>query len=282
MDLGDLRSVAAFVQAFRRQLGGAPLHALVNNAGANFMGRAPWHTAAGVAGIPQVELAMVVHVPLVWRLQWADVGPWARSCRVLRGGSLVRMSDTGHPGAMAVSVITRALRLRKLSLQVNVLGPFALTQQLRPLLRAAGAARVVTVASVMHRKAALPPNLDSFFTCASVEPHMRQSFADTVEQPYPCTASEANLQCSHLIDQWFSILHCRRDLEAVQLCLLTMGLAVANPECLWLNRKPGALPKAIRRCKPSAPATPCCCQCNHQKPVMLVLQRSVGLAMQLM
>ena len=63
MDLADLRSVAAFARAFRRQLGGAPLHALVNNAGANFMGRAPWHTAAGVAGIPQVD---VVHRSSPW------------------------------------------------------------------------------------------------------------------------------------------------------------------------------------------------------------------------
>jgi NAD(P)-dependent dehydrogenase (short-subunit alcohol dehydrogenase family) len=55
MDLADLHSVAAFAERFERQLGGAPLHALVNNAGANFMGRQPWHTAAGVAGIPQVE-----------------------------------------------------------------------------------------------------------------------------------------------------------------------------------------------------------------------------------
>lgn len=53
MDLGDLDSVAAFAEAFQKQLGGSPLHALVNNAGANFMGREPWHTAAGVAGIPQ-------------------------------------------------------------------------------------------------------------------------------------------------------------------------------------------------------------------------------------
>ena len=58
--------------------------------------------------------------------------------------------------------------LRHLVAQVNVLGPFALTQRLRPLLlRATGGARVVTVASVMHRKAALPPNLDDFFTCAA-------------------------------------------------------------------------------------------------------------------
>jgi NAD(P)-dependent dehydrogenase (short-subunit alcohol dehydrogenase family) len=68
MDLADLRSVTAFAGAFRAQLGGAPLHALVNNAGANFMGRASWHTAAGVAGIPQVESAIVVHVPLVRQL----------------------------------------------------------------------------------------------------------------------------------------------------------------------------------------------------------------------
>ena len=124
-----------------------------------------------------------------------------------------------------------------LPLQVNVLGPFALTQQLRPLLRAAEAARVVNVASVMHRRAALPPNLNSFFTCASVEPYIRQSFADTVEQPYPCTASGATLQCSHVIDQWFKcavqdsdILHCKHDLEAVQGYLLTMGRAAANTE----------------------------------------------------
>lgn len=54
MDLGSLRSIEHFVEEFSSQLGGAPLHTLVNNAGANFMGRDPWHTAAGVAGIPQV------------------------------------------------------------------------------------------------------------------------------------------------------------------------------------------------------------------------------------
>jgi short-subunit dehydrogenase len=76
------------------------------------------------------------------------------------------MSDTGHPGGLRWLrwLQWQMLRLKTLSLQVNVLGPFALTQQLRPLLRAAGAARVVNVASVMHRKAALPPNLNSFFT----------------------------------------------------------------------------------------------------------------------
>jgi len=31
------------------------LHALVNNAGANFMGIAPWWTEQGVAGLPQVR-----------------------------------------------------------------------------------------------------------------------------------------------------------------------------------------------------------------------------------
>lgn len=50
--------------------------------------------------------------------------------------------------------------------QVNVLGPFALTQWLRPLLTAAGSSRVVSVASVMHRKTTLPQDLDAFFTCA--------------------------------------------------------------------------------------------------------------------
>jgi len=54
MDLGSLRSIEQFVEEFSSQLGGAPLHTLVNNAGANFMGRDPWYTAAGVAGIPQV------------------------------------------------------------------------------------------------------------------------------------------------------------------------------------------------------------------------------------
>ena len=47
--------------------------------------------------------------------------------------------------------------------QVNVLGPFALMQQLQPLLAAAPAARLVAVASVMHRKAALPSDLATFF-----------------------------------------------------------------------------------------------------------------------
>lgn len=49
-----MQSIRQFVDAFESQLGGAPLHTLVNNAGANFMGRDPWHTAAGVAGIPAV------------------------------------------------------------------------------------------------------------------------------------------------------------------------------------------------------------------------------------
>lgn len=64
MDLGDLRSVVAFARTFERQLGGAPLHALINNAGANFMGRDPWHTAAGVAGIPQVGFRSCRHLCL--------------------------------------------------------------------------------------------------------------------------------------------------------------------------------------------------------------------------
>lgn len=93
MDLADLRSVAAFEVAFRRQLGGAPLHALVNNAGANFMGRAPWHTAAGVAGIPQVGFKtfdrMMVHLlAAALAAQTGRFCPWAQCCRVLRGGSL--------------------------------------------------------------------------------------------------------------------------------------------------------------------------------------------------
>ena len=33
---------------------GTPLHALFNNAGANFMGVEPWFTEQGVAGLPQV------------------------------------------------------------------------------------------------------------------------------------------------------------------------------------------------------------------------------------
>ena len=35
-------------------LQGIPLHTLVNNAGANFMGVQPWATEQGVAGLPQV------------------------------------------------------------------------------------------------------------------------------------------------------------------------------------------------------------------------------------
>ena len=37
MDLGNLDSVAAFADSFERQLHGAPLHTLVNNAGAIFV-----------------------------------------------------------------------------------------------------------------------------------------------------------------------------------------------------------------------------------------------------
>lgn len=54
MDLASFASVAAFAAAFTEQLRGEPLHVLINNAGANFMGQDPWHTSTGVAGIPQV------------------------------------------------------------------------------------------------------------------------------------------------------------------------------------------------------------------------------------
>jgi NAD(P)-dependent dehydrogenase (short-subunit alcohol dehydrogenase family) len=53
LDLGTQSSVAAFTDAFASQVRG--LDVLINNAGANFMGVAPWHTSQGVAGLPQVN-----------------------------------------------------------------------------------------------------------------------------------------------------------------------------------------------------------------------------------
>jgi NAD(P)-dependent dehydrogenase (short-subunit alcohol dehydrogenase family) len=122
------------------------------------------------------------------------------------------------------------MRLRILSLQVNVLGPFALTQQLRPLLQAAGAARIVTVASVMHRKAGLPSDLDRFFTCASVE-HLHPSNVCRYHgAATPLHGFRGDSAVQSFDRPVVKILHCRWDLEAVQGCLLTMGRAAASAE----------------------------------------------------
>ncbi len=45
-----------FVDWWQAQAGAPPLHMLINNAGANFMGVEPWVTEQGVAGLPQVRL----------------------------------------------------------------------------------------------------------------------------------------------------------------------------------------------------------------------------------
>ena len=145
MDLASFPSVAAFAAAFAEQLRDEPLHVLINNAGANFMGQDPWHTSAGVAGIPQVP---------------------APPCRATHPST--------HQATFTCTKIPETIfdwgdllpaPHGGLWLQVNVLGPFALTQRLRPLLEAAGQeARLVAVASVMHRRATLPSDLHSFFT----------------------------------------------------------------------------------------------------------------------
>lgn len=116
MDLASLRSVKQFAESFTRQLQGQPLHMLVNNAGANFMGVQPWSTPEGIAGIPQV----------------------------------------------------------------NVLGPFALTHHLRPILAKADRARLVMIASVMHRRTELPENLDALFTDWQVGSYRNCKLATTM------------------------------------------------------------------------------------------------------
>ena len=72
-----------------------------------------------------------------------------------------------------------------------MVGPFALTAQLRPLLAAARGSRIVSVASVMHRKAALPDDLEDFFRWVRLlSTHFRSSaIADRA----------AGAMCSHLI-----------------------------------------------------------------------------------
>lgn len=54
--------------------------------------------------------------------------------------------------------------------QINVVGPFALTHHLQPALARAEAARLVMVASVMHRRTVLPEDLATFFTYVPFRP----------------------------------------------------------------------------------------------------------------
>uniref|UniRef100_A0A7S3VHE6 Uncharacterized protein n=1 Tax=Dunaliella tertiolecta TaxID=3047 RepID=A0A7S3VHE6_DUNTE len=100
---GSMASVHRFCDKWNAQ-GPKKLHALVNNAGANFMGIPPWWTEQGVAGLPQV----------------------------------------------------------------NFLGPYTLTRCLAPSLTAAAAedgdARIVNVASVMHRWSSLPHDPQKFLS----------------------------------------------------------------------------------------------------------------------
>ncbi len=53
--------------------GPPPLHVLVNNAGANFMGVEPWYTKHGVAGLPQVRRHQWFHVEVILDLKPACV-----------------------------------------------------------------------------------------------------------------------------------------------------------------------------------------------------------------
>lgn len=110
-----------------------------------------------------------------------------------------------------------------------MLGPFALTQQLRPLLQAAKSARVVTVASVMHRKAALPADLDSFFTCAP-DIHHRG-----------CAPPCAGLDChANMPGHWYSLHTCHIDKEIVSGRLACPQGLVAGRQLPQLQARGGA------------------------------------------